>query len=74
LNHRSIKVNLIPYNAGADLGYQMPEKEVFLNWQQTLLRKSVKSSIRWSKGSDINAACGQLVTNRVKKAEGHGRD
>ena len=56
------KVNLIPYNTNADLGFRCPSKELVYQWQKELLRSGVETTVRWSKGQDINAACGQLAT------------
>lgn len=63
------KVNLIPYNGNTGLGFETPDADRVLYWQERLLAASVSSSIRWSKGEDISAACGQLATEatRAKK-------
>lgn len=57
------KVNLIPYNHNAGLGFLPPSKERILHWQRTLLHHGFSTTIRWSKGPDIDAACGQLATS-----------
>ena len=69
------KVNLIPYNANAGLSFQgenlkAPTKDKVMSWQRELCRHGLDVSIRWSKGADIKAACGQLATEsiRVKRA------
>ncbi|MCL4147636.1 UNVERIFIED_CONTAM: hypothetical protein GTU68_002171 [Idotea baltica] len=54
------KVNLIPYNNNADLGFKTPSRKKVLSWNQDLIALGINSTIRWSKGEDINAACGQL--------------
>lgn len=56
------KVNLIPYNANAGLGFQTPPEEWVAQWQRKLHEKGVEVTVRWSKGRDIDAACGQLLT------------
>lgn len=56
------KINLIPYNDNTGLGYHPPSLERINFWQQSLLGKGMNSTIRWSKGDDISAACGQLAT------------
>lgn len=56
------KINLIPYNENAGLGFFGPKVETVHKWQDYLLRKGMYSTIRWSKGQDISAACGQLAT------------
>jgi len=61
------KINLIPYNENAGLGFYAPlEKQVYY-WQRSLLDMGMNSSIRWSKGMDIDAACGQLSTKAKEK-------
>jgi 23S rRNA (adenine2503-C2)-methyltransferase len=61
------KVNLIPYNSNAGLGFESPSKDTVYRWQQSLLDAGLNSTIRWSKGPDIDAACGQLATVTTKK-------
>ncbi len=56
-----VKVNLIPYNGSAALGFMPPEISWVHHWQKALLDAGINSTIRWSKGADINAACGQLA-------------
>ncbi|MBP9837728.1 MAG: 23S rRNA (adenine(2503)-C(2))-methyltransferase RlmN [Proteobacteria bacterium] len=65
------KVNLIPYNENTGLGFYPPSREVIDKWQKTLLSKKVNSTIRWSKGQDISAACGQLATDSKRKDKAH---
>ncbi len=57
-----VKVNLIPYNDNTGLGYYQPSVQKINRWQKSLLSLGMSSSIRWSKGDDISAACGQLAT------------
>ena len=63
----SAKVNLIPYNFNSGLGFESPDQEVPRIWQRELNNRGVFSTIRYSKGPDIAAACGQLVTESSKK-------
>jgi 23S rRNA (adenine2503-C2)-methyltransferase len=58
-----VKVNLIPYNGNPATGLVAPPAEHVLSWQEALLDAGVNSTIRWSKGLDIDAACGQLATS-----------
>ena len=55
------KVNLIPYNENAGLGFKTPSRETIMSWQDGLNRRGIEATIRWSKGQDISAACGQLA-------------
>ena len=56
------KVNLIPYNSNAGLGFETPPEEWVALWQRRLHEQGVEVTVRWSKGRDIDAACGQLLT------------
>ena len=65
------KVNLIPYNSNAGLGFETPPEEWVGLWQRRLHEQGVEVTVRWSKGRDIDAACGQFLTatGRAVKAE-----
>ena len=54
------KVNLIPYNPGADLAYRPSPLRRVLAFQKILQERHVPAFIRISRGQDIMAACGQL--------------
>jgi 23S rRNA (adenine2503-C2)-methyltransferase len=54
------KVNLIPWNPG-ELPYKRPAKEIVDEFRQILLDKGVFAFVRYSRGQDIMAACGQLA-------------
>ena len=60
------KINLIPYNENAGLGFKSPPESYVAHWQDVLTRGGSDVTIRWSKGQDIKAACGQLATTSVK--------
>ena len=55
------KVNVIPYNEAGLHGFATPGAAVAATFRDVLLRRGVPASIRWSKGRDIGAACGQLA-------------
>ena len=57
------KVNLIPFNEIFE-EYKRPEDKIINIFSDTLNKynKNLRILIRWSKGEDINAACGQLAT------------
>jgi 23S rRNA (adenine2503-C2)-methyltransferase len=57
------KVNVIPYNEAGVPGFRTPSEGIAARFRDTLLSHGVPASIRWSKGRDIGAACGQLVRN-----------
>jgi 23S rRNA (adenine2503-C2)-methyltransferase len=62
-----VKVNLIPYNDNAGLGFKSPSREWVFTWQRYLSAHGIQAFIRWSKGADIAAACGQLATDSKKE-------
>ncbi len=66
------KVNLIPYNSNSGLALEgralePPANETIYRWQNSLLSSGLNATIRWSKGQDIQAACGQLATESSRK-------
>jgi 23S rRNA (adenine2503-C2)-methyltransferase len=54
------KVNLIPFNDWEGSGFARPPLPRILAFQSILLEHGVRATVRWSKGEDIGAACGQL--------------
>ena len=54
------KVNLIPFNDWEDAGFSRPPIARILAFQAVLLDAGITTTVRWSKGEDIGAACGQL--------------
>jgi 23S rRNA (adenine2503-C2)-methyltransferase len=61
LAHIRAKVNLIPWNPG-NLPYRAPTAESIAEFQEILVEKGVPSFIRYSRGQDVFAACGQLAS------------
>ena len=55
------KVNLIPFNPWDGAGFERPPLQRILAFQARLLEHGVTATVRWSKGEDIGAACGQLA-------------
>lgn len=55
------KLNLIPYNSVTSLSYESPAVNIVMEWQRSLCSAGLNTRIRWSKGGDIMAACGQLA-------------
>lgn len=56
------KVNLIPFNEWAGAAFRRPAPERILAFQRVLLDAGLTATVRWSKGEDVGAACGQLET------------
>jgi 23S rRNA (adenine2503-C2)-methyltransferase len=55
-----VKVNLIPWNPG-DLPYDEPDQRRIDEFQRILVAKDVPAFVRYSRGQDVMAACGQLA-------------
>ena len=54
------KVNLIPFNDWEGAEFRRPPLPRILAFQSVLLDAGITTTVRWSKGEDIGAACGQL--------------
>jgi len=55
------KVNMIPYSAVREKGFQPTDEDKMEKFRQRLLKNKVNVTQRESKGRDIRAACGQLA-------------
>ena len=54
------KINLIPFNDWEGSSFSRPPLARILDFQTVLLEHGIRATVRWSKGEDIGAACGQL--------------
>jgi len=54
------KVNLIAWNPGPGIPYTMPRSEAVEAFRRALANEGVPTYLRWPRGRDIFAACGQL--------------
>ena len=52
--------NIIPYNM-TDGMFQRPDEQKIKLFMKNLKNAPFPVTIRWSKGTDIDAGCGQLV-------------
>lgn len=57
---KSVKVNLIPWNPG-ELPYRESSQEQIEEFRQILVDRGVPAFVRYSRGRDVMAACGQLA-------------
>jgi 23S rRNA (adenine2503-C2)-methyltransferase len=57
------KVNLIPLNPFPGLGLERPEEREILEFQSLLRARGISTHVRFSRGADILAACGQLASS-----------
>jgi 23S rRNA (adenine2503-C2)-methyltransferase len=62
LNGIKSKVNLLPLNEAAGIPYERPSDARVNGFARTLAERGVAVSVRKSRGRDIRAACGQLIT------------
>jgi 23S rRNA (adenine2503-C2)-methyltransferase len=60
LHGRHAHVNLIPFNDVEDLPYRRPTQEALAAFVERLRRGGISVKVRKRKGSEIDAACGQL--------------
>jgi 23S rRNA (adenine2503-C2)-methyltransferase len=67
------KVNLIPFNGFADAGYNCSSAEEIAQFQDILSRAGIMTITRKTRGSDIDAACGQLAGRFVDRTRRSGR-
>jgi 23S rRNA (adenine2503-C2)-methyltransferase len=60
LKGRHAHVNLIPFNDVSGLPYRRPAPQALTAFQDTLRQGGISVKVRKRKGSEIDAACGQL--------------
>jgi 23S rRNA (adenine2503-C2)-methyltransferase len=65
------KINLLPYNECPGTDYERPSMERIERFQQILRKADYTVFIRFSKGADISAACGQLATKEITEKTEH---
>jgi 23S rRNA (adenine2503-C2)-methyltransferase len=63
------KINLIPFNPYPGSPFGRPGERTIHVFQEVLLDKHLTSVVRYSKGQDIMAACGQLRAGDATRAE-----
>jgi len=65
---RRVKVNLIPWNPG-ELPYKESNAETIEEFRRILAEKGVPAFVRYSRGRDVMAACGQLALKEVNSSQ-----
>ncbi len=63
---KRVKVNLIPWNPG-ELPYRESSPERIEEFRQILVERGVPTFVRYSRGRDVMAACGQLALLQVER-------
>jgi 23S rRNA (adenine2503-C2)-methyltransferase len=64
---KSVKVNLIPWNPG-ELPYKESSEERIGEFRRILVDRGVPAFVRYSRGRDVMAACGQLALLNISNA------
>jgi 23S rRNA (adenine2503-C2)-methyltransferase len=68
------KINLIPFNPFPQSDYQRPSRNAVQRFWQALTDAGYVTTIRSTRGDDIDAACGQLVgqvADKTRRSERH---
>jgi 23S rRNA (adenine2503-C2)-methyltransferase len=65
---KSVKVNLIPWNPG-ELPYRESSADAIEEFRKILVDRGVPAFVRYSRGRDVMAACGQLALKEVKSSQ-----
>ncbi|MCJ8297688.1 MAG: 23S rRNA (adenine(2503)-C(2))-methyltransferase RlmN [Pseudomonadales bacterium] len=55
------KLNIIPFNPFPNSGYERPKAEVIEHFKNTMHKAGIRTTVRRTRGEEIDAACGQLV-------------
>jgi 23S rRNA (adenine2503-C2)-methyltransferase len=66
------KINLIPFNPFPGSGYARSKPDAIERFQDVLARAHLTTTVRRTRGDDIDAACGQLageVQDRTRRAQ-----
>lgn len=63
------KVNLIPFNLIPNVPYKTSSDETILRFQKLLSQQNIQTNIRWSRGDDVGAACGQLDGHVMRRSK-----
>lgn len=65
------KFNLIPFNPFPGAAYRQPAAEQVRRFQEILMQADVVTTVRKTRGADIDAACGQLAGRVRDKTKRH---
>jgi 23S rRNA (adenine2503-C2)-methyltransferase len=55
------KLNLIPFNPFPNSGYERPSDAAIQAFKQIMVTSNIITTVRRTRGDEIDAACGQLV-------------
>jgi len=65
---KTVKVNLIPWNPG-ELPYRESSAQRIEEFRRILVDRGVPAFVRYSRGRDVMAACGQLALLQIDNAQ-----
>ncbi|MES1943797.1 hypothetical protein PC39_06769 [Salinisphaera sp. PC39] len=74
LRNRPAKLNLIPFNPFPGSGYERPDEGRIRRFQDRLYERGIRTTVRRTRGDDIDAACGQLVGRVRDRQKRHFRE
>lgn len=66
------KLNLIPFNPFPNSDYQRPSEDAIQAFKMVMVRAGIITTVRRTRGEDVDAACGQLVgqvMDRTRRSE-----
>lgn len=66
LRRRRCTVNLIPFNPVEESAFKRPRKDAVDAFRERLVAGGLVATVRWSRGVESDAACGQLRVRHVK--------
>jgi len=70
LRHTPCKVNLIPLSPVEGFGGERPDDRSCLAFLDALLKAKINTTLRKSRGKDVDAACGQLRLRKQSEKRG----
>lgn len=73
LNGIRAKVNLIPFNPFPHTIYERSKTHTIMQFRDILMKAGINTTIRRTRGDDIDAACGQLVGQVKDRTKRHER-
>lgn len=68
LRGRRCTVNLIPFNAVPESPYRRPSAQAVQAFHESLTAAGLVATVRWSRGLERDAACGQLRARETSEA------
>ena len=70
LSSLSCKINLIPFNSFDESDYERPSNNKIKVFKDYLCSKGYITTLRITRGDEVDGACGQLVGNLTKSVKG----